>query len=181
MQTKNKSSLRWFKKRSFKTRTACGCAVKSLRLYQKVLERCCRKTTGCCFSNCFSSLLLSFAGKLRLEETSHSSSLRLSAVAASRWSSYSSGDTCWQKVNAARQRDGHVWVATNSFKRIHSPESCADLETIHFKYQLNIAAFPYWQLNQGLFPAAWSSELSSQLQRGMKESAINKVHKFLII
>lgn len=72
-------------------------------MFQKVLERCWRKTTGWCFSNSLSSLLRSLAGMVLLEEISQRSCLRLSRVVASRWSSYSCGVTCWQKVNAATQ------------------------------------------------------------------------------
>lgn len=75
-------------------------------MFQKELERCWRKTTGWCFSNSLSSLLLSLAGMVLLEEMSQRSCLRLSRVVASRWSSYSCGVTCWQKVNAATRSGG---------------------------------------------------------------------------
>lgn len=74
-------------------------------MFQKVLEKCWRNTTGWCFSNSLSSLLLSLTGMVLLEEMSRRSCLRLSRVVASRWSSYSCGVTCWQKVNAAT----HSW------------------------------------------------------------------------
>ena len=77
--------------------------------FQKVPQKCWRKTTGWCFSNSLSSLLLSLADMLSLEEISRRSCLRLSRVVASRWSSYSCGVACWQKVNAAKHIRESDW------------------------------------------------------------------------
>lgn len=66
-------------------------------------EKCWRKTTGWCFWNSLTSLLLSLTDRALLRQMSLMSCFRLSRVAASRWSSYCCSDTCWQNVNTATQ------------------------------------------------------------------------------
>lgn len=101
-----------------------------------MLERCCRKTTGWCFSNSFSSLLLSFLDKVWLEEISQRSFLRLSRVAASRWSSNCSEDTCWQNVTAATQRGCEWWTfRIYIFQGNQNAEGSVYVKSLSFKYQ----------------------------------------------